>query len=451
MPTSLSLSPMPDQSPHASADLRQLTKPQVLALLKEAEEADRALAHQPTDSPARRANAFRRRRLLYLCGQGFQFQSNPAYYYTEERAQLEEERLLARARGEEAEWEEEQRSKRWSLLGFEPWPPEDMSDEEVEDEFLKTEGHLAALSEPCSSPESSDLGQAPKPSKVRTPKPIKPPAKDKAAASSKGDSEPRLISAQPLFFTVPGPQCLSPRDHDTIGRTKDYLFLAVLIERSRATGWIKAERQADGTTHCKPAPQPQIVQGKGLPLCYATKTLRRILSQKRDLWILRRYIQNEKAPTETITIGGKTLCKEGKWQPRALRHQLRALHRPIEIGKPDPFLASLHAQSFFSWCDLLSPQPCTLPSKAPEPPTLQPDTKDTPDNRHERHLLQRQWEHDKHLHHQLICPLCGPITPIEVSITSPAWTWEHLCGRAYRSLHCPHCLSRLHSELAIMN
>ena len=102
-----------------AAELRKLPKSKLFDLLKEAEAADQALAHEPADTPARKANAFLRRRLLYLCGEGFQFESDPAYYFNKARA-YHEQRLLARQRGEEAEWEEEQRRKRWQQEGWVP-------------------------------------------------------------------------------------------------------------------------------------------------------------------------------------------------------------------------------------------------------------------------------------------------------------------------------------------
>ena len=430
-----------------AAELRKLPKSKLFDLLKEAEAADQALAHEPADTPARKANAFLRRRLLYLCGLGFQFNPSPPYYYTEERVQIEEQRLLAKERGQEAEWEEEQNRKRWEELGFGPCASDDMSDEEIEEDFAQAAGLVAALCEPF---ETSDGDQAFKPRKVKKAKQSKKAAKPTKRARSKVPVKLELITAQPRFFAVPGPDCLSPRDGSTVERTDDYLFIALLIERSRTTGWIKAEYQPGDTPDYLPVPPPEIIQGKGLPRYYATKTLRRLLTHKRDLWILRRYIQNEKAPSVSISIGEHTLCRDGKWQRNALRKQFNALRHPIEIGKPDSLLAGLHAQSFFSWCDLTQPQPCTLSSKAPEPLNLPPDTAENGQETY-IHLQRRQRDHSNHTHHQLLCPLDGPITPIEVRISSPAWTWMHLCGRRYHSLHCPHCLARLHSKLGVMN
>ena len=265
----------------------------------------------------------------------------------------------------------------------------------------------------------------------------------------KSAANPGYIPASPRFFQVPGPDCISPRDGRSIERTDDYLFIAVLIERSRRTGWLKGESLPNACHQYMPTPPLEPSKEHIPPHHYSTKTLRRILVRKCHFWNLRLHIQNVTAPTTTISIGGRNLCSEGKWQRNDFRRRLSVLLHPIKIGVPDPLLANLHANQFFKWCDLTQAEPFTLSGQTGEPPTLPPDT---PKNRKKRELMLSKWHRSDgaKLHHQLICPLDGPVTPIEVRISSPAWTWKNLCGRSSTSLHCPHCLARLHSKIAFM-
>jgi hypothetical protein len=299
---------------------------------------------------------------------------------------------------------------------------------------------------PSEADESTETASLTAPAKALKVKQAKKTAKKKKLAA-----KPAPISAEARFFQVPGPECLTPRDGKTIERTDDYLFIAVLIERSRPTGWVKAERNPESAPQfILFAPPPEIIKGKTHPHLYATKTLRKILVRNRDLWILRTYLQNPTAPSLNITIDGHIICSEGKWHSNAFTKRRPSLRHPIAMGQPDELLTNLHAQRFYSWCDLTQPEPCTLTGQPPEPPNLPPNTLK---NRKKRERLLSKWRNrkDTYDHFQLICPLDGPVTPMTVGMASPASTWKDLCGRAYNSLHCPHCLARLHSKLAFKN
>jgi len=454
---------MSEYSLPKAAELRQMPLPQILALLGKVEHADRLLSNEPADSPARKVNAFIRRRLLHLCGESSKFETNPDYFASEEKIRYEEERLRARERGEEKQWMVEQFRKSWPLFGS--WPPDDMSESELDGELVKSEALVDSL-------ERLDITKATRAAQIKTPDPFKealaqqgvgPGGPQGTALSSSSDeisikadstnlkkssktqklkrakktaknkklaAKPSPISAAPYFFFVPGPVFLTPRDFKDLQHTDDYLFIAVLIERSRLSGWLNGERPAEIPDHH-----------------YSAKILRRILVRKRSFWILRTYLQNPTAPNLNIFIDGQTICSEGKWKNSAFIKRLRSLRHPIEQGQSDELLNNLHNQRFYSWCDLAQPEPCTLTGHAPEPPKLPPNTLK---NRKKRERLLNKWHEckDTHVHRQLICPLDGPVTPMNVCTASSASTWKDLCGRAYNSLHCPHCLARLHSKLA---
>lgn len=48
------------------------------------------------------------------------------------------------------------------------------------------------------------------------------------------------------------------------------------------------------------------------------------------------------------------------------------------------------------------------------------------------------------------CPTCGHYT-VGLWFSSPAWTWEHLCGRAGHMTICSHCGKQLSMDTCIMN
>jgi hypothetical protein len=48
------------------------------------------------------------------------------------------------------------------------------------------------------------------------------------------------------------------------------------------------------------------------------------------------------------------------------------------------------------------------------------------------------------------CPNCGH-EMINFFVSSPAWTWKHLCGRAGRLTYCPNCKTQHGFWCQIMN
>ncbi len=44
-----------------------------------------------------------------------------------------------------------------------------------------------------------------------------------------------------------------------------------------------------------------------------------------------------------------------------------------------------------------------------------------------------------------VCPLDGPVTPLRIGITTPMWTWKAWCGCSWEIHACPGCLGELGS------
>ncbi len=251
---------------------------------------------------------------------------------------------------------------------------------------------------------------------------------------AKSPRRSRLANLSPTFCSVPGIDCHAPRDGQWIERTSDILFLAVLLERSRSHRYVRSDKQPDGSLLYTPCDTINTPPGKGQPRYTRTSRLYGL----DNLWRLRKLIQAPKPPCKSISIGIQTLCRDGEWVAPVVELTLAHLRHPIRIGQPDAFLAALSTQRYFTWCDLQSTTPCTLP--------------DIPIIEKINPRLRTAWHDDvSHVHPQIICPLCGPVTPIKVRTSAPAEIWRMSCGRAYEALHCPHCLAHFTTQLTSMS
>ena len=68
---------------------------------------------------------------------------------------------------------------------------------------------------------------------------------------------------------------------------------------------------------------------------------------------------------------------------------------------------------------------------------------------HVAKLIEEASESDRQ--DRYFCPLDGVVKPIEIVSSSPAWTWDELCGREWTSEVCPHCLFGFSTRLTAMN
>jgi hypothetical protein len=52
---------------------------------------------------------------------------------------------------------------------------------------------------------------------------------------------------------------------------------------------------------------------------------------------------------------------------------------------------------------------------------------------------------------EILCPLCGPMPPVIVTVSSPKETWRMSCGREYDFSCCPGCLGTFNNCVTRMN
>lgn len=222
----------------------------------------------------------------------------------------------------------------------------------------------------------------------------------------------------PYAASVPGPSITAPRDGVPLNQSRDVLFLAVLHERSRATGWVVGERGLDGIRHYHACPPPADPQGrKGGPVYLSSKTLRHRLVRRSGLFDIRVMCQDDKPPGGNLTIGTYRLCRDGKWDvDENMKWYLECAQPLIEIGSPDVMITSLPTMPLFSWCDLTAPEPAKAVNGG-------------------------DW----------VCPNCGLLSTVEAVWTSPARTWAGNCGRCITHTLCVVCLLKLDSRRTAMN
>jgi len=222
----------------------------------------------------------------------------------------------------------------------------------------------------------------------------------------------------PYKLAVPGPTTTAPRDGLPLNRTQDDLFLAVLMERSRATGWVVGAQGPDGNRTYEACPPPADPQSRrGGPVYLSTKTLRRRLVQDSTLFAIRRFCQQPTPNGASLSVADYDLTQNGNWgAPEFGAIYLSLLTPPIELGKTDPLIRRLPATPLFSWCDLNASEPATA-------------------------VHGGDW----------ICPNCGIISATHGIWSSPPETWAIRCGRAYQYQLCVTCLLVFSRQLAARN
>ena len=189
----------------------------------------------------------------------------------------------------------------------------------------------------------------------------------------------------------PEPGTVKPRDGNMLKDTRDVLFLAKLLEDAAATGWFEHWRDADGG-HCYQAISKLESAPQKDRQHLKLKTLRQLILDHGYLQVRRLCFE---------PVGHKIELPRG----HSLKH-------PIKAGS-DPLLEEHLVQCFQSWANAT-------------PPFIVPAG----------HVL---------------CPVCGPVAPITVTVLSPDETWQMMCGRAYDYTCCSGCLGVLDSRLTTMN
>lgn len=208
--------------------------------------------------------------------------------------------------------------------------------------------------------------------------------------------EQRLITSKSFppktfYSSPPAPDEHKPRDGAPLRKTKDVLFLALMLEGCPKTGWMETTLDASGQQTCRVIPKPTTSAVKGQQF-WKMKTLKKTLFDH-EFWEVRRL--RRRADGHRIKI------------PRG-----HVLKFPVRRGA-DPLLSSdTWSEKFHSWANV-------------EDLVVKPG--------------------------EILCPLCGPMPPLVVPVTSSPKTWSMAFGRGYHFYCCSGCLGAFDHDLAMMS
>jgi hypothetical protein len=209
-------------------------------------------------------------------------------------------------------------------------------------------------------------------------------------------------SSHSALHKIPPDTQLAPKGGGKLCNTRDYLFLAVLLERSR---------DADYILQCGPAGKTQewiylpdnrlemIPEGFTVKQRRSPQEVRRLF--KECFYGFRRALSSTGRSAMSFSVGGVDVRHAGSPGDRPFWDFAARLDHPFHKGN-DPLRDGLHSRRFFA----------VAKSKT---------SKTTP----------------------FLCPIDGPVAGIQGQVTSPGWTWRQLCGREWQSALCPHCLGEL--------
>ncbi len=201
---------------------------------------------------------------------------------------------------------------------------------------------------------------------------------------------------------IPPDTQLAPKGGGKLCNTQDYLFLALLLERSRDADYILQCGPAGKTQEWIYLPdnrQEMIPEGFTVKQRRSPQEVRRLF--KECFYGFRRALSSTGRSAMSFSVGGVDVRHAGSPGDRPFWDFAARLDHPFHKGN-DPLLEGLHSRRFFAVAE----------SKT---------SKTTP----------------------YLCPIDGPVTGIQGKVTSPGWTWRELCGREWQSALCPHCLGEL--------
>lgn len=212
----------------------------------------------------------------------------------------------------------------------------------------------------------------------------------------------KTTGSRSALHEIPPDTQLAPKGGGKLCNTRDYLFLAVLLERSR---------DADYILQCGPAGKTQewiylpdnrlemIPEGFTVKQRRSPQEVRRLF--KECFYGFRRALSSTGRSAMSFSVGGVDVRHAGSPGDRPFWDFAARLDHPFHKGN-DPLRDGLHSRRFFAVAE----------SKT---------SKTTP----------------------FLCPIDGPVAGIQGQVTSPGWTWRQLCGREWQSALCPHCLGEL--------
>ena len=208
--------------------------------------------------------------------------------------------------------------------------------------------------------------------------------------------EQRLLTSKhfpPKIFhsTAPALDERLPRDHKPISKTNDVLFLALMLEGCTQTGWMEISRDTSGHQTYRIIRKPTEAGVKGQQF-WKSKTLKKAIFDH-EFWEVRRLRRRPDGHRIKIPRG-------------------HVLKFPVR-READPLLSSdTWSEHFRSWAGV-------------EDLVVKPG--------------------------EILCPLCGPMPPLIVPVTSPSETWSMACGRVYNFYCCSGCLGAFDHVLFMMS
>ncbi len=201
---------------------------------------------------------------------------------------------------------------------------------------------------------------------------------------------------------IPEETQLAPKGGGKLCNTRDYLFLAALLERSRDADYILQCGPAGKTMDWIYLPdslQELIPEGFTVKQRRSPQEVRRLFRE--CFYGFRRELGRQGRSGMSLSIGGIEVRHAGSRGDQPFWDFAAQLHHPFHRDR-DPLLEGLHTRRLLDF----------------------PKTKTSAKT-------------------PFLCPVDGPVAAIEGKASSPAWTWRHLCGREWTSALCPKCLGEL--------
>lgn len=208
-----------------------------------------------------------------------------------------------------------------------------------------------------------------------------------------------------ISHRLPGEGVHAPRDGVKPSDSRDILFLATLLEKSRAFSAILQCAPVSGIGNWIYLAENCASEGFIVKQKLSAKGIGRIF--RKSFYGFRRAISSPDPAGMSFKIATVELRPAGSRGDKAFWDFVARLHHPFsKLG--DPLLEGLHTRKLLNF-----------------PPSLQTDL--------------------------FLCPLDGPVKAIEGEVSSPAWTWEELLGRSWSVALCPMCLGDLATTGYAMN
>jgi hypothetical protein len=205
--------------------------------------------------------------------------------------------------------------------------------------------------------------------------------------------------------SLPGKDCLAPRDGESLQKTEDMLFLAALLSASGRMILQCSETTKQGFIYLQD--EGDFPTRLSIKQRIAPKTVR---ARFRDhFYRYRIALSSPEAACMTFSLGEREIRKEKGRGTKIFWDWAAGLRHPFS-KEGDPLVSRLHKVSLLHSFDQEPPGP----------------------------------EH-------LLCPVDGWVLPVLGTAKSPSWSWKMMCGREWKHSLCPDCLGSFLQRLGSMN